>query len=192
MKSRPILFSASMVRALLDGSKTQTRRVVKGPVWEVRNGQPKSAIAGCDPVCPYGHPGDELWVRETFAYTDAHEPQFEGSIEYRADNKCFAVSGNELFDVPHKCDPQPFGGPWKPSIYMPRWASRIALEITAVRVERLQDIHEADAKAEGITIRPECMQSPAVAIYSMLWEDINGPNSWAANPWVWVVEFKRV
>ncbi|CAB4140336.1 hypothetical protein UFOVP669_26 [uncultured Caudovirales phage] len=232
LRERPILFSGPMVRALLDGSKTQTRRVVKLPrlnplgTWEpTRFGGPgggrlasgaeipeHAAIwhtrTGETIACPYGQPGDRLWVREAFAFTDAHEPAYEGSIEYRADNKSWAVSQRELHDVPHNCDPRPFDGPWKPSIHMPRWASRITLEVTAVRVERLQDISEADAIAEGIERVEDFFGCPCwkcygeesdvvapddpIGSYRSLWEQLNGPGSWDANPWAWVVEFRRI
>src|SRR5690554_4129466 len=150
-------------------------------------------------VCPYGQPGDRLWVRETFMgplideggdYPDGyHSPAF---CEYRADGG----PAPEWVDI----DGELHQG-WKPSIHMPRWASRILLEVIAVRVERLQEISEADAKAEG-TFGPE----PAVVggedceigfpshvqEFRHLWESINGAGSWDANPWVWVVEFRRV
>lgn len=169
MKERPILFSAPMVRAILDGRKTQTRRVVK-----LRNGQymppsEKADINGWRQMlrnCPYGQPGDRLWVRET--HFDAKRLN-EGRILYRADG-----------------DVSRFG--WTPSIHMPRSASRITLEVTGVRVERLQDISEADAVAEGVVWE---QGQTAINVFETLWESINGAGSWDANPWVWVVEFKR-
>ena len=191
-KERPILFSAPMVRAILAGTKTQTRRVVKGapedwspvqpqvyaPTIVDRHGfeQPGPDAFGAGDAqgdhwirCPYGQPGDRLWVRETWA-------QHGVSAVYRAD------SGD-----------RPAGaGMWRPSIHMPRWASRITLEVTGVKVERLQGISEADAIAEGI---PQSDVSPpdmGVFAYRQLWESINGPGSWDANPWVWCVSFKRV
>lgn len=180
MKERPILFSAPMVRALLDGSKTQTRRVFKaknGGVWPHKNDLP--GMRQILRNCPYGQPGDRLWVRETWAYGThamaSKDPEAEGPWVYAADN--MQAHGR-------LCDR------WSPSIHMFRTASRITLEITGVRVERLHDISEADAVAEGVGIR--CHSPMAVLEYSMLWESINGPGSWEANPWVWVVEFKRV
>jgi hypothetical protein len=181
MKERPILFSAPMVRALLDGSKTQTRRVAKltdaAHVKEPRGhrrwhpGDPAASLA-----CPYGQPGDRLWVRET--WIDASSA-LHSCVIYRAD-------GND----------QACGQPWKPSIFMPRWASRITLEITAVRCERLQDISEADAMADGAPWTPCTYEHPDWTPYRLgyckLWESINGPDSWSANPWVWVIEFKKV
>ena len=188
-KERPILFSAPMVRALLDGSKTQTRRVVKPqPVYDGRfaggwklKGKKGHEAATCSPfiaeVCPYGQPGDRLWVRESFAhiYRDNSSPErrsFE-DVAYMADGRGIDIGAY---------------GSWKPSIHMPRWASRITLEITGVRVERLQDISEADARAEGASQHPD---GPWHA-YRSLWTLINGPDSWAANPWVWIIEFKRI
>lgn len=196
IKERPILFSGEMVRAILDGRKTQTRRVVK-PQPSQSEYEPESlyisgrtterqehngkVIAKGSPYyattsviefakrCPYGQPGDRLWVRETFAsmFKD------EGPVCYRA-----TESGMH-------------SGPWKPSIFMPRWASRITLEIVSVRVERLQDISDADAQEEGCypdDVNPSC---GAIYRFCRLWRDINGEDSWDANPWVWVVEFRR-
>lgn len=198
----PILFSGPMVRAILAGTKTQTRRVVKrqgdmefdsadphyGPYW--------LAYAAGDATgedakvrCPYGAPGERLWVRETFAQDVAGCP---GGISYRADHS----------------DPRGDGPAhpmkWRPSIFMPRAASRILLEITDVRVERLQAISEAEARSEGIT-DGGCLNcgnsepcgcpdpSPdARDAFAWLWQSINGSHSWHANPWVWVVSFKRL
>lgn len=193
MITRPILFSGAMVRALLDGSKTQTRRAVKLQVqhddswvggWKIVHKRVTQALLtfnqlggkplGSDAaICPYGQPGDRLWVRETFCDLD------DGEFEYRADGEC------DPNVVPR----------WTPSIHMPRAASRILLEIASVRVERLQDISEGDAWAEGVD-KAEVLSMPcadgATAAYSALWQRINGAGSWEANPWVWVVEFKRV
>lgn len=205
MKERPILFSAPMVRALLDGSKTQTRRVVKqldpreGAVTTGGNGQPMAACWAYDgPVipCPYGVPGEHLWVRETW-YCDHFDvqkgpylevPEARELLVYRADN-----------ERPYEAE-QPV---WRPSIHMPRWASRILLEIVSVRVERLNDCSEADALAEGVKGEPcdhvrlscdeiGCCGPTAKGMYAALWDQINGAGAWAANPWVWVIEFKRV
>ncbi len=215
MNERPILFSAPMVRALLAGTKTQTRRVMKlhpsaiacccggsAAKWKATNdGQWHCGICGggnrltskdVEGVrCPYGAPGDRLWVREAFAFTDAHEPDYSGSIEYRADNKCLAIeAGRVLVDVPHGCDPRAFAGPWRPSIHMPRWACRLVLEITCVRVERLQDISEADAQAEGSGLTSGSYSHRGW--FRELWGEINRPAAWDANPWVWVVGFRRL
>lgn len=233
-KERPLLFNAPMVRATLDDSKTQTRRVAKlphqnplgkweptsigglnggrladgstvpeqGAVWHTRTGDCLS--------CPYGQPGDRLWVRETFYEEFGRVPKDEeerlswiesGYLAYRAS------------------DDQPYGSggslPWKPSIHMPRWASRILLEIVSVRIERLQDMEgqapypgESDALAEGVNRihhgdgdyyfsafrnepHPKNWSDPTDA-FRELWESINGAGSWDLNPLVWVIEFKRV
>lgn len=203
MKDRPIPFSGPMVRAVLAGTKTQTRRVVKpqpgGSMpdgwswqrcgvegWYAVNGQHRGESLG---HCPYGAPGDRLWVREawhTHAFLDAVPPRdiTTRSIHYAADG-------------PIKT------GKRRPGMFMPRWASRITLEIVSVRVERLQDISEADARAEGIHkpvgsqfwhADPHGSSLPGETpqwAYRNLWEKLNGPGSWAANPWVWVVEFRR-
>ena len=180
-KEHPILFSAPMVRALLNGSKTQTRRVVKPtPEWIGQSGvlSYRGRVGLPHALSPYGQPGDRLWVRETWMDLRGVEGALGGAM-YRA------TFGNA-----------PEGGKWRPSIHMPRWASRITLEITSVRVERLQDISEADALEEGITYNdlPNNGLAPrrARTWYCSLWEQINGPGSWDANPWVWVIEFKRV
>lgn len=184
MKERPILFSAPMVQSLLAGTKTQTRRTVKriikteiGDCIKDVDGLPSRLdIAPQNwEVCPYGKPGDRLWVRET------HLPKASGTI-YRADFSEFEAAG--LGGM--------YGG-WKPSIFCRREHSRILLEIAAVRVERLQDISIGDCCAEGAPIGDDEMhQTHAVQTwYRELWGSINGPSSWDANPWVWVIEFKR-
>lgn len=188
MKERPILFSGPMVRAILDGRKTQTRRVVKPQPFsneEYRFNFPKPLRGGllaCNylssHLCPCGQPGDWLWVRETWCH------EFEGGYLYRADD----LSGLAPEFVDGDGNPTGRSG-WKPSIHMPRAASRITLEITGVRVERLQEISEDDAIAEGVVGHEEIQ--PASAYYRELWESINGHGSWDANPWVWVVEFRR-
>lgn len=214
MRERPILFSAPMVRAILDGTKTQTRQVVK----------PQPVRIGVNAVmhepCPYGQLGDRLWVREAWAdLTATHGQRWErrnaetGLYErgvhpfawYRADGDQPDAGGGTT--PPER---------WRPSIHMPRWASRISLEVTGLRVERLQDISEADAIAEGVDPSPgirgdddlmvqqvmsahsdmdKPMMPAPVARYVLLWDSINGKQpgvtNWNANPWVWVVEFKR-
>lgn len=214
MKYRPILFSGPMVRALLDGSKTQTRRVVKpqfahdaipcemgatnerghqisghsGVWWCDAEGNHENAVR-----CPYGQPGDRLWVRE--AWSDECDPHW---VMYRADHRAERRSGGELFDA-CSADELRLLHTWKPSIHMPRWASRITLEVTGVRVERVQDISEADAMAEGCgMLKPysDHWQHRDVAKeeYRCLWETLHPRmgETWGHNPWVWVVEFKRV
>lgn len=193
MVERPILFNSAMVRAILGGTKTQTRRVVKGAALEWLEPwmfAPEFVAASENAMCPFGHSGDRLWVRETWACLDSHTRP--GSrLAYRAN-----TPDGERVRV---------DAPWRPSIYMPRWASRITLEITGVRVERLQAISEADAQAEGCTQNhngyfwggPHAeygrKQMPtAKAAFADLWDSINGPGSWDANPWVWCVEFRRL
>ncbi len=162
-----------MVRAILEGRKTQTRRIVKSRYKDRFGwGTAQPLILGDEECfnsrykCPYGKPGDRLWVRETWC------PDVEPyTFRYKAD-------GDEPLER------------WRPSIHIPRWASRITLEVVSVRVERLQNISEDDALAEGITL-VERGTSP-VDQFNKLWESINGPGSWEANPWVWVVEFKRI
>lgn len=266
MKERPILFRAEMVRAILDGRKTQTRRIVKLGESEVLEKEqrkigfefaPEQAVAGdlswvaalggskegveqlrrCQqlsvPVrhpddtatrwddcprnriyCPYGEPGDRLWVKETHAF---YSLNFEDTGKWHPSDRDLCCHYRE--GLPSEMEQQI--DKWRPSIFMPRWASRITLEITSIRVERLQDISEADSNAEGIetvsagnfgawknyrfkTSHPRRgtvltdeehrlvgYQCP-VRSYRSLWEHINGLGSWAANPWVWVIEFRRI
>ena len=198
MTERPILFSAPMVRAILAGTKTQTRRVLKGvQPWGVSNGKPEWAIAGSEPMCPYGQPGDRLWVRETHA----PQPDCWGSWE-----RWTRGAGGPGPVIHYKAsDERAWVDRWRPSIHMPRWASRITLEITSVRVERLQAIGQEDARAEGVhrnvdglwsggvwkhLAQPNRYSDPCNA-FCDLWASINGGESWDTNPWVWVVEFKR-
>ena len=189
MKERPILFSAPMVRAILDGRKTQTRRIVKNigivpGIGEILKGS--DDIKEWPELCPYGKPGDRLWVRETFK-------QHDEVISYKAD-------GTWITDFQHTGGINPHENiTWIPSIHMPRNASRILLEITGVRVERLQDISECDAKAEGSYVcdyfgRRLLDQSSNQGCYKWgyrsIWESLNGTGSWDLNPFVWVIEFK--
>lgn len=216
MMDRPILFSGPMVRALLNGSKTQTRRVVRN---QFANDATPAEVAATSPEgwqisghsglwwddagaciddairCPYGQPGDRLWVKETHLAWWSVNPDDPTGQRVFSHVAAFAADGYEL---------EP-GERWIPSIHMRRVASRIALEIIGVRVERLQDISEADAIAEGCTKNhngyywggphPEHglkQMATAVGVYRDLWQSINGIGSWDANPWVWVVEFKLV
>lgn len=197
MKERPILFSAPMVRAILEGRKTQTRRVVK---LQPRNradighhGAGIPFIRNPDPLrpnlfCPYGRPGDRLWVREAFTPMPTDVPP-ETPCETKWDIG-YAAGGMRLDAVaPAGYNPTLYNYErWTSPIYMPRWASRITLEVTGVRVERLKDISEKDAEAEGCPLD----RLLARDWYSQLWESINGPGSWSANPWVWVIEFARI
>lgn len=226
MSERPILFSAPMVRAILDGHKTQTRRVVKvGDTIEERDdgtrwpyfttwthGDDGSPWASC----PYGEPGDRLWVRETWRYADWTEDG-QPWIRYAADDArrlCERVSSEwaarvadiwaELSSAENVAvDGRAADRKWRPSIFLPRWASRITLAVTAVRVERLQEISELDALDEGVEgkrvtsvlngVRGEYVVGSARDAYAALWDTINGDRApWASNPWVWVVEFSRV
>lgn len=220
MIARPILFSEPMVRAILEGRKTQTRRICKartqyqadiiaGAVMEDMVGKDDGTHEGLAWQrfgCPYGQPGDRLWVRETWAPGDkmvfGTEKEDPETVLFRADLSALHWDG-EAMATP--LDTYAFNWKvvrWKPSIHMPRWASRITLEVLAVRVERLQDISAADALAEGA---PEWAYDPVQGDryparapglerhwYMQLWESINGAGSWDANPWVWVVEFKRM
>jgi len=176
VKGRPILFSSPMVRAILDGSKTQTRRSFAGTL-------------GVTP-CPYGVPGDRLWVRETFVQghpSDAGEVRYDLPLRYwyRADGDLDMWAGEDghAGDVP-----------WRPSIHMPRAASRITLEITDVRVERLQAISEEDALAEGVPfVQNDPFERTARREFQDLWDSLNAKRApWASNPWVWCLTFKRV
>lgn len=206
MKERPILFSAPMVRAILDGTKTQTRRVVKPPKgyrWidfdtqtMVNSGGHKKHIS--DLFAPYGQPGDRLWVREAWHATMGWDRCKPSEIAQHAPIK-FA-SDDSISNGFDEEDLDDFGH-MRPSIFMPHWASRITLEVTGVRVERLQDISEEDARAEGICgengaffVRDVAfiLGNTAIDAYKQLWESINGAGSWAANPWVWVVGIKKV
>ena len=282
MKERPILFSAPMVRAILEGRKTQTRRVVKPstlesidfctqhadespatredlglfyarpevedsrgrtralkhPEWLIYNAEYPDE--GSLPIGQgFGAVGDRLWVRETFSIEhacDGNSPPFNDGRptkrgkdfeepawwqpHYRATDEAPDLTcESERCRV---CESKDFGPHWKPSIHMPRWASRITLEVTGVRIERLQEISDSDSRAEGIEhnwIGPldkgpngyggigwteevgwmnymtsadgEPCYIPRES-YQSLWESINGAASWAANPWVWVIEFKRI
>ena len=215
MKERPILFSGPMVRAILDGRKTMTRRVVKlryGADVVVTNGQvwkPARVDYAGYVDCPYGQVGDRLWVREAF------QPLFADGVENHWETdwktgKGYAISYPATDGIHEYLDADDnLSDACKPSIHMPRWASRILLEIVAVRVERLHEISEADAQAEGVERvvagvgwRRYCdPDSEEVGVppcgdarrsFRSLWKFINGDESWNANPWVWVVEFKRV
>ena len=223
MKERPILFSGPMVRAILQGRKTQMRRVVKPQPFMLLSAAEwhSRAMSGIDPygcrpmgshvleemgaTCPHGIVGDRLWVRE--AWTPDHAafyPNFP--IVYRAD-RGYEYERNDRGEVysPEQKAWYPYR--WRPSIHMPRWASRLTLEITGVRVERLQQISDADVDAEGMDLDGEHSQwfnegehqhiagapmSGERYAFMRLWSSINGPESWSANPWVWVIEFKRL
>jgi hypothetical protein len=246
MKERPILFSGSMVRAILSGVKFQTRRVVKpqtewvepetvwqqadghsGPGWYAHN-EDYPEEGSLFYRCPYGQPGGRLWVKETWRIGAWRENDGSLAIDYLASEpaktpwitvpedaenyhgssifeKYWIQSTDDCIESELSTDDdgryhwEPGQSPCRkrPSIYMPRWASRINLEIIDVRVERLQDISEKDAIAEGVTWfssgAVECPGMPETPVdaYRSLWEKINGPGSWEKNPWVWCISFKR-
>lgn len=193
-REKPILFSGEMVRAILAGRKTQTRRAVKLPVMD-RNGT-GCEIAGCEinsclkqgmDICPYGQPGDRLWVRETFGIITAKHSQRwpKGTIAYRADHG--ETHGGIEYDLMR----------WKPSIFMPRSASRVTLAIESVRAERLHEISGQDAASEGWPREQELFpnsntNSKAQEWYRRIWESINGKGSWGKNPFVWCLSFRRI
>jgi hypothetical protein len=213
MNERPILFSGERVRAILSGVMTQTRRVCKATnqnQTDIMAAAIMDDMMGADDGthelaaweqmrCPYGEPGDRLWVRETHfeARKWRHAPLFAAAPDfmYRADYE-YREELRSVIGCHH----------WMPSIFMKREASRITLEIVSVRVERLQNISEADALAEGIKpvqmptgevmyddyLERGAMVARPVSSYASLWASINGPGSWGANPFVWVVEFKRL
>lgn len=195
MKERPLLFSAPMVCAIREGRKTQTRRVMKPQPWEDKVygwtwrkgvGWPNVDMVPATQqlaaqFSPYGIVGDRLWGRETHMVRDR-------DVIYRADaNQAEERSVVRLARKHGTKVP-----PWTPSIHMPRWASRILLEITGVRVERLQDISEDDIQSEGVTNGVFLTEKGRREAWQFLWERINGAESWAANPWVWVIEFKSL
>ncbi len=186
-----MIFNGEMVRAILDGGKTQTRRPVKVPqidrdaMCELSGNELAGELsAGNYRNSPHGQPGDRIWVRETWARYNIDQDSHD--MAYRATPPA---------DWPEE-------GRWRPSIHMPRWASRLVLEITGVRVERLNSISQEDAQAEGMELtgwRPTYSDPDSGGEvwtpydnFAQLWESIYGEGSWQANPWVWVIEFKVV
>ena len=224
MKERSLIAKPWEVRPFLEGRKTRLRRVVKLPshikhheldLTRMQDGYPDGVrpIWGDDNEPnlfstrnPYGQPGDRLWVKETYM----PDPPRDGtwcSVAWEDDMRLDEIP--ERYRIAkHVIHRASWGGVetvgWKPSIHMPRWASRITLEIVSVRVERLNEITEEDAKAEGLDIvsdggarcgimgLPESWSDDPRVSYQALWESINGPGSWDANPYVWVIEFRRV
>lgn len=211
MKERGIIFNAEMVKAILDGRKTQTRRIVKNVmldngIWlkkptKTRSGTITHVLdAPKHNLCPLGKAGDRLWVRETWM-PDAPRDGTWGDVEF------YGCKDSQLSMIPERFRKSEYcihraswGGDeligWTPSIHMPRWASRITLEITDVRVERLNDISNDDAKSEGCWYGrgggvPDKAITPSNQ-FPTLWEEIYGDGSWSSNPWVWVIEFKKV
>lgn len=208
MTERPILFSGEMVRAVLGGRKTQTRRVMRLPRWSTGNwadfelddqGKPLTVCGdtGClaEIASPYGTPGDSLWVRETHTWITlaASDPwrlraAADGCLKHHPDGYDVAMI--------YRADGDEISGDWRPSIFMPRWGSRISLDVVSIRVERLRDITTADAMAEGCPVeyRPENCNGMSHAVhgwFEYLWDSINLKRGygWDVNPWVWVVEF---
>lgn len=234
MKERPILFSAPMVRAILDGSKTQTRRILKKQPYVSVSNPPRfsdieigdlfvcpdtfptgpergSVIAECTALgtyhcmgqtafaekhSPYGVAGDHLWVRETWQHSNHPLGPYDDECEvfYRADYLDDPL-GPDLERSRDGIRRQ-----WRPSIHMPRAAARTLLDVTGVRIERLNAISDADCIAEGIgltgaaegVLLTDLLESLPRAHFRQLWESINGPGSWDANPWVWVIDFNRI
>ena len=205
MRERPILFSAPMVRAILDGRKTVTRRIVKmkthHQIEERDNGTPWPWMydgerdADSWMACPYGVRGDQLWVRETFAIV----PRTAYARDDGVQQVLRPADDHDAAIFRAGWDRSSPGVAWRPSIHMPRWASRITLEVTGVRVEPLNAISNDDAKAEGVefwrndgtlTGLPPC--SAHRYAFEDLWTSINGADSYNANPWVWVVSFRRL
>jgi hypothetical protein len=220
---RPILFSAPMVQAILDGRKTQTRRIIKPqpavytprviditePMYEPGEGgwgqvrtnwsSPSTRMPMGEPErevwvplrSPYGDdPGNLLWVRETWTSDVRNAGTAPGQIE-RTEPIWYRAGGDPLRATPMSIP----STRWRPAIHMPRWASRITLRVTEIRVERLHAITEADAEAEGapaVLVPPDGGSAPHVEGFRELWDSINGAGAWEANPYVWVISFERV
>ncbi|HGL6818369.1 TPA: morphogenetic protein [Citrobacter koseri] len=195
MTKRGMIFNGEMVRAILEGRKTQTRRPVNSSTADLLDLQKQYPHKKYNIVCPFGQPGDCLWVRETFQGPLVSEELFE---EYRAyPEKCetpqyceYAADGGAK---PEYCDlDDNLRHGWRPSIHMPRWASRILLEITDVRVERLKSISDGDAIREGCSATDMKSGDCVADVFARLWKSIYGKESWQANPYVWVIEFRRI
>jgi hypothetical protein len=234
MKERGMIFNGEMVRAILDGRKTQTRRPIKWrqtratEIAEREDGSKWPWSEDAENVCDYWHPcpfgavGDRIWVRETWAILGNEDGcciDWEEKIckaDERSAARIYRASCEQrprnygLWSIPDDADWKPhtkdyqYEGAWRPSIHMPRWASRILLEITDARVERLNNISEEDARAEGI-IDGGCVncgesepcgcdhpQPDATDAFAYLWQSIYGQENWDANPFVWVIQFERV
>ncbi|ASM11823.1 ASCH domain-containing protein [Serratia marcescens] len=202
MKERPVIFNGEMVRAIIDGRKTQTRRPIKFPLLDKNMGCELAGNelagevrAGNYSNVPFGQVGDRLWVRETWQgplVDEEHLDDYLANVEkFQTPQFCeYAADGGAR---PEFCDlDDNVRQGWRPSIHMPRWASRITLEITAVRVERLNDISDGDAISEGCSISDMKSGDCVADVFARLWSSIYGVDSWNANPWVWVIEFRRV
>lgn len=214
VKERPIIFSGDMVRAILDGRKSMTRRVLNPQPNDVKGWKCAGIQDDSVKYCPHGQPGDRLWVRETFQYVSCDDGPFESrdkGMYFPNDEERFRIEYLSTMGPVIEWDPPNF----RPSIHMPRWASRITLEVTGVRVERVQDITEDDAKAEGVAMGYEALKieipenasmemierysnPPLVESHQIgfkkLWNSINDKRGygWDKSPQVWVVEFKRI
>lgn len=189
MKERPILFSSEMIKAILEGRKTMTRRVIRFKKSNLRD-----ITIPMPQECPYGKPGDRLWVRESYKDWSSGTNRISYRADYTKDDEDMEL---EVGGVTPK---------WRPSIFMPRWASRITLEITGIKVERLQEISEEEARREGIEPFFGCAGTQlgwksnkfghyplAVDAFKELWGSINGKKyPWSSNPWVFVIEFSKV
>ncbi|HBR1399320.1 TPA: morphogenetic protein [Klebsiella pneumoniae] len=229
MTERGMIFNAEMVRAILDGRKTQTRRIMKvqpesnqlglllitdstkhsdiGKYHWAESNATGNHVRSKLFACPFGAVGDQIWVRETFQGPlfdyELMDEYLEDSSKFEKPEFCqYAADGGHRPEYQDANDNLRHG--WRPSIHMPRWASRLLLEITDVRVERLNAISEEDARAEGI-IDGGCLncgepepcgcanpEPDATDAFAYLWQSIYGQENWNANPWVWVIEFKRV
>jgi hypothetical protein len=190
MNEKPIIFSGPMVQAVLDGRKRQTRRIMADVFLACLDPEDPEDRHSIESGCPYGGVGDRLWVRETFAARNfgTEQPSVERRrryVLYRAD-----APDNGKWSEDHWHD---YGTGWTPSIFMPRWASRLTLEITGVSVERLQAISDEDARLEGVPKiykTPRWLSGEAVKSYQLLWDSINGRRAnWESNPWVWTLRF---
>lgn len=201
MTERGMIFNSEMVRAILDGRKTQTRRIMAPqPADDIERGIfPNPEVIGWKSsrrhkhgsttahFCPYGKPGDRIWVREAFR---VHSRATDvATLVYKASER------NSWTEQTHRvpvavCNKPATPEKWTPSLHMPRWASRILLEITDVRVERLRSMSQDDARAEGVIAASGPME--AGLAFRELWDSIYGEEGWKSNPWVWVIEFKRV
>lgn len=195
VKRGPILFSGPLVCAILERRKTQTRRVIKPEWYRCLDLENPKDVAKALGRCRYGEPGDHLYVRETWAPADLWESGYERekpqSIRFRADGKAYTYGPNGEF---HELDTYAWSQPdkWRPSIFMPKWASRIELLLKGIRVQRLQDISWQDAIAEGI--EPVlCAAENPVDAFAGLWDSINAKRGypWHTNPWVWALDFER-
>jgi len=202
MKEKPILFSADMIRAILDGRKTQTRRVIKLPpsssylgIIEERQtywfGTPENpkGVASMEKRCPYGARGDQLWVRETAYISPPNFCKRYEATHIDPDGAPRVVDYAASMDADAVRAAEDYGIKKTPSIFMPRWASRTQLKVKSIGVDRLQNISEDDAHAEGIPRR----KGPYILDFAKLWDEINGKRgySWRSDPLVWVVKFER-